>query len=211
MLSYQPKETSSVCHNFLADPTFYRFLFEIDKDIAVEVQSEGCTCGGVLHSACYPRKPRGNRTARGETQCFRFSFCCAEDECRRRTTPPSVRYLGRKTYLGVFVVLLTAMQHGLSPRRREALVQALGVSPQTLWRWRRWWRQTFAATPCWRIERGRFLLPIDDGQLPEALLGCLIGESPADRVRRLLRLAAPTTTASWEPPYSRGEADPQKM
>jgi len=200
-----------VCHKFLSDPTFYRFLFEIDKDIAAQVQSEGCTCGGVLHSACYPRKPRGIRAAPDETYDFRLSFCCAEDGCRRRTTPPSIRFLGRKVYLGVFVLLLTAMQHGLSARRRQALVEELGVSPQTLWRWRRWWQQTFPASQCWRTEQGRFIPPIDAGQLPGALLGCLSGESLTERVCQLLRLVSPTTTGSWEPPYLRGEADPQNM
>jgi hypothetical protein len=26
----------------------------------------------------------------------RFSFCCAVGGCRKRTTPPSLRFLGRK-------------------------------------------------------------------------------------------------------------------
>jgi hypothetical protein len=211
MLNYQPKETNPVCHNFLSDPTFHRFLFDIDKDIAAEVQSEGCTCGGVLHSARYPRKPRGIRSILDETYYYRLSYCCAEDGCRRRTTPPSVRFLGRKVYLGIVVLLLSAMQHGLSVGRRQALVEKVGVSPQTLWRWRRWWQQTFPASRTWRIEQGRFLPPIEVGQLPGELLGRLSGESLADRVRQLLRLVAPTTTGSWEPAYSRGEAHPQKM
>ena len=211
MLNHQLKGTEPVCHNFLSDPTFYRYLFEIDQDIAAEVQSGGCTCGGVLHSARYPRKPRGIRSALDETYYYRLSYCCAEDGCRRRTTPPSVRFLGRKVYLGIVVLLLSAMRHGLSARRRRDLVEALGVSPQTLWRWRRWWQQAFPESRCWQIERGRFLPPIDAGQLPDALLGCLSGESPADRARRLLWLVAPTTTASWEPPWLRVGVDPQKM
>ena len=89
-----------MCHAFLNDARFYRFLFDIDQDIARQVQAGGCSCGGVLHSACYPRKPRGIRSNWDESYNTRLSFCCAEEDCRRRSTPPSVRFLGRKVYLG---------------------------------------------------------------------------------------------------------------
>ena len=64
---------------------------------------------GMLHSARYPRKPRGGLDDLGPDYATRLSFCCAVDGCRRRTTPPSVRYLGRRVYLGAVVVLVTAM------------------------------------------------------------------------------------------------------
>ena len=199
-----------MCHNFLSDPTFYRFLTDIDQDIAAEVQAGGCPCGGVLHSARYPRKPRGIRSALDESYTTRLSFCCAEDGCRRRTTPPSVRFLGRKVYLGVMVLLMTAMQHGLSTRRRQALIEALDVSPQTLWRWRRWWQGTFSASRCWRAEQGLFMPSIPPQQLPDALLDRLTSESLAVGVCHLLRLVAPTTTTSWLG-FLRVCIDPQKM
>jgi len=50
-----------MCHAFVSDARFYQFLFHIDQEMAHEVQLEGCSyCGGTLHVACYPRKPRGN-------------------------------------------------------------------------------------------------------------------------------------------------------
>ena len=128
-----------MCHHFLSDPSFYKYLLHIDQDIASNVQAAGCSCGGVLHSACYPRKPRGVRSALDETYDYRLSFCCANDDCRRRTTPPSVRFLGRKVYLGVIVILISAMQHGLSVKRRERLIEQLDIPSQTLYRWRQWW------------------------------------------------------------------------
>jgi len=83
-----------VCHAFLSDSRFYQLLFRMDQEVAIEVQSEGCCfCGGTLHSACYPRKPRGLRAALDATYDIRLSFCCAVEGCRRRTTPPSVRFL----------------------------------------------------------------------------------------------------------------------
>ena len=49
-----------MCQAFFKDARFYQFLFRIDEAIATEVQSGGCShCGGVLHRAGYPRKPRG--------------------------------------------------------------------------------------------------------------------------------------------------------
>jgi hypothetical protein len=199
-----------VCHAFLNDSKFYQFLFRIDQDIAAEVQAGGCSCGGVLHSACYPRKPRGIRSVLDESYERRLSFCCAEDGCRRRHTPPSVRFLGRKVYLGFIVILITAMQHGLSQKRRRQLLEALDICPQTISRWRKWWREGFASSRCWQAERGNFIPPVHACQLPGELLGRLRGEHLIIRLDHLLLLVAPVTTSSWSG-YLRVTIDPQKM
>jgi len=187
-----------MCHAFVADSRFYQFLFRIDQDIAVEVQAGGCCfCGGVLHSACYPRKPRGIRSALDEAYDYRLSFCCASEGCRRRNTPPSVRFLGRKVYLGVIVVLIGALEYGLSSKRRQRLIDALDVPAQTLWRRQCWWREVFAEGPWWRVERAQFVPPVAAPQLPGALLGRLQGADLRERVVRLLWLIAPLSTTSW--------------
>jgi hypothetical protein len=36
------------------------------------------------------------------------------DGCRSRTTPPSLRFLGRKVYLATIVVLVSMMQYGVT-------------------------------------------------------------------------------------------------
>jgi len=166
-----------VCHAFFNDSRFYQFLFRIDQEIADEAQSEGCAhCGSTLHVAHYPRKPRGIRCALDETYERRLSFCCATEGCRRRCTPPSVRFLGRKVYLGVLVILVTAMEYGLSAKRRQQLIEQLDLYPQTLARWRRWWRTIFPASRCWQANRGHFMPPVDVSQLPGVLLGRLSGK-----------------------------------
>ena len=38
---------------------FFLSLFEMDKQLAAKVKAQGCVCGGRLHIANYPRKPRG--------------------------------------------------------------------------------------------------------------------------------------------------------
>ncbi|MEN8180844.1 MAG: hypothetical protein ABFS39_19810 [Pseudomonadota bacterium] len=199
-----------MCHAFLNDAKFYRFLFDIDQDIAHQVQAGGCSCGGVLHSACYPRKPRGIRSKLDESYKTRLSFCCAEEGCRRRSTPPSVRFLGRKVYLGVMVILITALEHGLSPKRQQWLIETLDIWPQTLSRWRKWWRAAFPASRCWQEERGRFIPPVETDQLPGTLLGRLDGKDLRQRLCYLLLLLTPITTTSWSG-YLRVITDPQKM
>ena len=187
-----------MCHAFLNDSRFYQFLFHVDQEMANAVRSQGCAhCGGRLHVACYPRKPRGMRCALDESYETRLSFCCANDGCRRRCTPPSVRFLGRKVYLGAMVILVTAMEHGLSTKRRQQLIEQLDLYPQTLTRWRRWWRRIFPASCCWQANSGLFIPAVDASQLPGVLLGRLSGADLRHRVCLLLQLLAPLTTGSW--------------
>ena len=199
-----------MCHAFLSDSRFYQRLFHMDQTLAAEVQAGGCCfCGGVLHSAAYPRKPRGLRSALNASYDTRLSFCCAVDGCRRRNTPPSVRFLGRKVYLGAMIVLLTALQHGLTDKRRQALIEQLDIPPQTLSRWRRWWQEAFPVSRCWRAEQCHFLPPISRDQLPGGLLGRFTGSTLPQRLGQMLRLICPVSTA-WSGSL-RKEVVPQKM
>jgi len=98
------RETIKVCHILLQDPRFFRLLLRIDVDLAAQTRAGGCQCGGVLHRSDYPRKPRAClNEVRGDYQS-RFSFCCSQ--CRKRSTSMSVRFFGRRVYLGLAVVLL---------------------------------------------------------------------------------------------------------
>ena len=199
-----------MCHAFLSDARFYRFLYEIDREIAVQVQVQGCSCGGVLHSARYPRKPRGVRFLLDESYAVRLSFCCAVEGCRRRSTPPSVRFLGRKVYLGAMVILITALEHGLTPKRRQELIETLDIWPQTFFRWRKWWREIFPCSRCWRAVVGDFMPPVDVSRLPGALLGRLTGGSLLRRLCHFLGLLIPVSTSSWSGNL-KVVVDPQKM
>lgn len=187
-------------HAFLCDARFWRFLFEVDQDLAAEVRTGGCPhCGAVLHSADYPRKPRGiPRTLLGEGYERRFSFCCAREGCRQRRTPASVRFFSRRVYLGAVVVLISALTHGCTTRRRQQLREHFGLSGRTLGRWRRWWREGFPATPVWRATRARFMPPPDRSTLPASLLVRFTGSDHARRLLALLRFLAPLSTASGQ-------------
>jgi hypothetical protein len=108
------------------------------------------------------------------------------------------------------VVLITAMEHGLTPKRRQQLIETLDLWPQTISRWRTWWREIFSLSRCWRTERGNFLPPIEASELPGALLGRLNGQALKLRLCRCLLLLAPVTTTSWSG-FLRVTIDPQNM
>lgn len=198
-------------HNPLRFSRSARLLVVIDQAIAHEVRSGHCPqCGGTLHVADYPRKPRGLGAFQTRDFQTRLSFCCANDGCRKRCTPPSVRFLGRKVYVAVIVTLVTALQHGLTPRRRQRLIDHLDLCPQTIHRWQRWWRDVFALTRCWREQHSHFLPQLRPAQLPGALLGRLLGDRLRHRLGYFLQLIAPVTTTSWSG-LVRVDIHPQKM
>lgn len=175
----------------LQDASFFELLSRFDEDLAAEVRDSGCACGGVLHSARYPRKPRGGPGAPGHGRVMRASFCCAEEGCRRRTTPPSLRFLGRKVFFGVVVLLLPILREGPTPERLRRLEARFGVSRRTLYRWRRWWRETVPRTRWWQQQRGLLAGAVVEGELPACVLAALGDiEAIADRVVAALKLLA---------------------
>jgi hypothetical protein len=179
----------------LGDATLYEILQRIDEDLAAQARAAGCTCGGRLHSAVYPRKPRGGPAGLGAGYENRLSYCCAEDGCRRRTTPPSVRFLGRKVYLGAVVVLVSALRQGPSPTRVRMLHELFGVGERTLRRWRQWWQKSFAEGSFWRAARGRLMPALTPGELPGAMAE-RFGAQTTDGLCRLLRFLSPISTGS---------------
>ena len=178
----------------LSDSTLYRLLCRIDQHLAAEVKARGCWCGGRLHGARYPRKPRGVPADLEDDYGYRFSFCCAEEGCRQRTTPPSFRFLGRKVFVSAAVVLVTVLRHGPTPTRIAKLRELVGVSARTIYRWRSWWQDTFVRTPFWKATRGFLRVPIEESSLPVSLLESFPVNPAKRRLLRLLRLICPLTT-----------------
>lgn len=181
----------------LGDVHFHELLLAIDRDLADACRIAGCErCGGVLHSARFPRKPRGRPQAvacrLGRDHDLRFSFCCALDGCRGRETPPSVRYLGRRVYVAAIVLLISILQNGATEARMERLSAIVTVDRRTVARWRRWWREGFVATPFWQHARARFMPPVEHEHLPASLLDRFPGDE-ADRLVALLAFLGPLT------------------
>ena len=186
-----------MCHALLSDSTLYHLLLKFDRDLAAQARVAGCPCGGVLHSSDYARKPRGAPLGVvGGDLKRRLSLCCAKEGCRSRTTPPSVRFLGRRVYFGAVVVLATAMTGGITAKRAEKLRELVGVSLRTLRRWRAWWRGAFAESSFWKAARGRFSPPVETGALPSSLLERFSGPDERERLIRMLAFLGPVTTTS---------------
>ena len=166
------------------------FLLQVDSREASQVRKTGCRhCGGVLHSAHYGRKPRGIPSAlagAGECAALRHSFCCAV--CRRRTMPASVRFFGRRVYVGLIFVLLPALLGQEGPTAAAAACKKLNLSLRTLRRWRRWWQEDFADSAFWRGSRGRFAPGVEEAGLPLGLVDSFEGVDWADRVVQALLL-----------------------
>lgn len=179
----------------LGDARLYEILQRVDEDLAAQARSVGCGCGGRLHRALYPRKPRGGPPALGAGYEWRLSYCCAEEGCRRRTTPPSVRFLGRKVYLGAVVTLVSALRQGANPTRVRVLHDLFGVGERTLRRWRQWWQRMFAEGSFWRGARGRFMPAVKPSELPRAVAE-RFGAETSDGLSRLLRFLSPISTDS---------------
>lgn len=189
------KAAENRCRKQPAAQSLYRLLEHVDVELAEAVRRKGCRHGhgGTLHRAPYPRKPRG-----GPAWERRLSLCCDQEGCRRRHTPPSVRFLGRKVYVGFVVVLKAAMHHGLSARRVKQLGLGLpNIDRRTLERWRQWWLGTFAASPFWKAARARFVPPVPEKRVPLGLCKRFEIHAP-DGLVKLLRFLAPITTVSAE-------------
>lgn len=179
--------------NLLRDEQLFSLLLRYDRDLAEDARRGGCPkCGGQLHRADYPRKPRGGPVATDPQQDQRFSFCCCEDGCRHRVTPPSLRFLGRRVYLSTVVILSQVLRSGASRARVSELEQMVGASARTLRRWRRWWQSTLPASRFWQTARGQLCDHLDPGELPHALLDRFGGDA-RDRLHGLLRFLSPIT------------------
>ncbi len=177
----------------LLSPVFFQFLEAIDREHAQVIRLQGCSCGGPLHQGHFQRKPRwGGAHAAGTVDTTRFSFCCGA--CRHRSTPASVRFLGRRVYWGATVVLATALCAGLSLRRGKQLSEQFDVPVLTLLRWRQWWLNDFAASPLWLALRGLFLPPVVASDLPGELLRRALPADECARVAAVLRWIAPLST-----------------
>jgi len=187
----------------LRDVRFFALLLQVDQERAARVQAAGCPqCGGPLHAAHFERKPRGallGTAAPPDGYCIRFDWCCGE--CRRRTLPPSVRFLGRKVYVAVANAIATMLDRGEDRRALKLLRRELGASRSTLRRWRAWWQALVGSAP-WQRLRGQLPVDLDESRLPESLLELWAG-SCSEQMLALLRLLAaespdfPGTLGEW--------------
>jgi hypothetical protein len=182
-------ETFKVCHTLFQSPKFFFLLLQIDAETATQMHGTACPlCGaGVLHRANYPRKPKACPSEVLDDYRSRWSFCC--NLCRRRTTPMSVRFLGRRVYVALAVVVLAVKRNKINAAITE-LAETLGVPERTIARWRKWWLQCFSLTALWQETSARFMPPVQIADLPCSLMARFTGAAH-EAMGRLLAFLAP--------------------
>jgi hypothetical protein len=172
--------------NLVAMASFWSTLTDIDRQMQRDVIAKGCPlCGGPLHVANHPRKPRGLPPEVEGTWSQRFNTCCGW--CRRRCMPPSVRFLGRRVYAGVIVMLATM------------LAVVCEASRQTLQRWLAWWTLELPTLPTWMVLRAGFVPAVPSSRLPASLLERYepaIGGQSLQGLKNTLQALAPITTST---------------
>ncbi len=90
------------------------------------------------------------------------------------------------------VVLISAMQRGLTAARLRQLRELVGVSHRTVARWRDWWIEVFTESPFWRT-RGALVPSVKQEELPTSLLQSFKGACE-QKLLSMLRFLAPVTT-----------------
>jgi len=140
-------------HSLLTDAKFHNGLFDLDRLITEQVRQAQCTlCFGNLNQANFPRKPRGVPEGTNPDYHIRFSLCCGTEGCRKRVTPPSMRFLSRKVYSSVVIFLIFLFKPKTDESRIEKINALLGttLSVETLRRWRYFWTKEIPQTHTWR-------------------------------------------------------------
>jgi len=179
----------------LEHENIYNDLLQIDREFALETREKGCPyCGGVLHRANYPRVPRGLSELFDISHIVRFSFCCSGDECRRRITPPSVRFLGRKQYLGVLVLLLCTRRQLSRQSFSGDLRACLMPHEKTVGRWLAWWRDIVPGTQFCTQAKGLFMPTLDIRVLCDELVEVFSVTHSCTGIHKLLRFISPLSS-----------------
>lgn len=165
-------------HEVRLDDELLSRLHDLDLDLTAAVQRAGCVhCGGRLDRADFPRKVRGLPATAEVFFEVRFGLCCSQQGCRRRSLPPSVRFLGRKLYAAVVIVLACIAEH----------IDRHWQETRRVARWLHWWRRGFGRSSRFADIRGRLAAPLEVSALPRALLERI---EAADRDRRLVGFLA---------------------
>jgi hypothetical protein len=154
-------------HSSLIISSFWKTFPTLDTKIAQEfiktAQCKKCGCC-IFYQSDYPRKPRGfpEEIEKNIPDIFfsiRISYRCSN--CRKRITPPSIRYLGRKIYISVLILLASRLIEqgreaegiGITLKAIKAILEDF-VPARTVNRWLTWWQESVWQSPIWKANQG---------------------------------------------------------
>jgi len=181
------------------EPEFLLSLYEFDKLESQRVKSCGCPhCGGILDRSDYWRKPRGLPSLERKYK-RRFSFSCRV--CRRRVTPGSVRFLGRKVYLGLVVVLISYLRQGREPVVLKRLCGLSNCCDATIRRWLYWLQDTVVASDFWQGGRSFFFPLLAEEHFAFSMYERFrsVSSNIREALQKLLQFLKPLTIPSQYP------------
>ncbi len=154
--------------NTIALKSLFSLLYQIDLELLEITRNRRCPFyGGPLHCAHFQRKPRGGPPELQEAFEIRFSLCCGNKECRRRTMPPSVRFWGRRVYWAPVLLLVTALRQNKNPDvTLKRLKKFCGVWRSTVNRWKKYFLSLFPQSEAYRR--------LDGPLMPQGNIGCFL-------------------------------------
>ena len=131
------QETQEVASKFLVSISVWELSTKIDLYIADMVRQDGCQyCRiGNLHSANYSLKPRG--TGEYEGNNLRYSFCCDQRSCRKRTSPVSLRFRRHGSYVNSFYEGVSSALGVMQGSKFRNELGDSNISDRTLRRWKK--------------------------------------------------------------------------
>jgi hypothetical protein len=123
-----------------------------------------------MNWANYPRKPRGVPPEAAKYFEKRFGHCCSTAECRKRRTPPSVRFLGRRVYVAIFIIIIFSVASHELYQKLIITTAANSFSKWTLDRWVIWWDCVIPISRVWKKISGQLNSNVDNQFLPLFLI-----------------------------------------
>lgn len=176
----------------LQTTNLFYLLHRIDIDLAEQQQRAGCSfCGGPLHYSTYQRKPRGGPDTLPKEIFVRLSLCCGNEECRRRTLPPSTIFMDRRVYFKAVIFIVTTLnQKAPQEYSKNALSKMLGANRKTITRWLTYFCEIFPHSRTWKTVRGFISPTVLNRELPGSLVGYYLDHilSPESAIIQCLRL-----------------------
>jgi len=160
----------------LEKASIFEILYQIDLSIAEKVKDKSCPfCGNTLHYANYERNPRGGLEDIPDQYKIRFSLCCSHEDCRRRTLPPSTRFMDRKVYWYAVILAVLTRRHSIPNDSSARIINEIyGPTRETYKRWISYFKKGFPFTTKWKYLRGRIISTVRTDLLPGSLVNFFI-------------------------------------